>query len=104
MGETTRVDGAVGRFLCAIREAQDPMVRELRSMQAENERLRAALSEIADNHPEGAPELARRALQQTPECPYYPGCTPDACTKCWEHDRRETIKDMVAESQKLKLP
>jgi hypothetical protein len=20
-------------------------------------------------------------------CPYYPGCQPEACTKCWEHDR-----------------
>jgi len=21
-----------------------------------------------------------------PHCPYYAGCTPEACVKCWEHD------------------
>lgn len=29
-------------------------------------------------------------------CPYYPGCQPEACTKCWEYDMKEpTYRDGI---------
>ena len=35
--------------------------------------------------------VLRKMIKMKPDehkCPYYPGCQPEACTRCWEHDPR----------------
>ena len=30
--------------------------------------------------------VAALEARSTMKCPYYPGCQPEHCTRCWEHD------------------
>lgn len=74
---------------------------EIDRLRAEIERLRAALQRIKDNGEQGgyAYGVAFAALQSSNE-----QLAPDINPYIKPEKRREAIRDMVAEAQKLKLP